>query len=107
ATQATRDLNTSGSLRLTSGARWSAVYGNSHQSTAGVTTTNNRDDLINILELNIGPQYRRLLRNGGYLTLGAGLEAQYWANTGSQFVGTLGTQDVGFAGFSSTFAITR
>jgi len=35
--------------------------------------------------------------------MGAGLEAQYWSNGGP----FLDTQDFGFAGFSSTVAITR
>ena len=101
--QATRDLNRSGSLKLTSGARWSAVYGNTKEDFGGGATNIDRDDLIQIVELNIGPQWRRQLRNGGYLTLGGGLEAQYW-NNGGPFTDT---QDFGFAGFSTTVAITR
>jgi len=102
---ATRDLNQSGSLRFVAGSRWSAVYGNSsNTSPAGVVTTN-RDDLANILELNIGPQYRRRLRNGAYLTSTIGLEAQYWSNAFT-LPGGVGT-DAGFAGFSSAVALTR
>lgn len=108
--QATRDLNKSGSLRMTSGARWSAVYGNSSTSLNGAPgVTRNRDDLVNILEINIGPQYRRQLRNGAYLTFGGGFEAQYWSNPVSVAAVPLGiaASDIGFAGFSSTIAITR
>ena len=102
--QATRDLNRSGTLRLTSGARWSAVYGNTKEGTVAALNTNiDRDDLVNLLEVNIGPQWRRQLRNGGYMTLGGGLEAMYFSN-GGPFTDT---QDAGFAGFSTTFAITR
>lgn len=112
--QATRDLNKSGSLRLTSGARWSTLYGNSKGNFQILALPNTvipvRDDLVNVLEINIGPQYRRQLRNGGYLTLGAGLEGQYWGNAIDiipiPLIG-VGSSDVGFAGFSTTFAITR
>jgi hypothetical protein len=47
------------------------------------------------------------LRNGAYLTLGAGLEAQYWSNAynlGGLFTPSF---DAGFAGFASSIAITR
>jgi len=99
--QVARDLNQSGSLRLASGARWSAVYGNSLIA-GGNDSLQSRDDLKNILELNIGPQYRRQLANGGYLTLGGGLEAQVW-NGGFN----ADTQDFGFAGFATSVSITR
>jgi len=102
AAQAARDLNQSGSLRMLSSARWSAVYGNT--SFNGGTTTD-RDDLINIMELQLGPQYRRQLRNGGYLTLGGGLEAQYW--NGANGASFTDTQNFGFAGFFTSVGITR
>ena len=101
--QATRDLNRSGSLRLTSGARWSSAYGNTKVN-GDENQYVDTDDLTNIMELNIGPQYRRQLRNGGYLTLGVGLETQYWSNAP---VGYADTQDFGFAGFATSVAITR
>jgi hypothetical protein len=114
--QGTRDLNRSGSLRLVTSGRWSAVYGNGSIDTTPATPGGVavRDDLAQILEINVGPQWRRKMRNGGYLTLGAGFEAQYWASALPQTpltVGTAGTNgsgiDAGFAGFSSTIAITR
>jgi hypothetical protein len=87
---------------LLSSARWSAVYGNTSQN---LGRTTDRDDLLNIMELQLGPQYRRALRNGGYLTLGGGLEAQYWNNgNGSGFTDT---EDFGFAGFFTSVGITR
>jgi hypothetical protein len=113
--QATRDLNPSGSLRMTMGSRWSAVYGNSKGTglVGGVQTPFiNRDDLVNVLEINIGPQYRRRLNNGAYLTLGAGVEAQYYTNglyAGAGVVPTVydANQTAGFVGFGSSIAITR
>lgn len=110
---ATRDLNQSGTWRFASTARWSAVYGNSKASVggalggfgAGVVA---RDDLVNIVEINIGPQYRRRLANGSYLTMGAGVEAQYYSNALDLPIGPIGVGiDTGFVGFSSSIAITR
>jgi len=108
ATQATRDLNRSGSLRMTMGARYSSIFGNTKGTIFGAPFTNN-DDLVNIVELNIGPQYRRALRNGAYLTLGAGIEAQYYSNGIYNNGATTfdGEHDVGFVGFASSIAITR
>jgi hypothetical protein len=100
--QATRDLTKSGSLRMVSTARWSAVYGNSK---FGAANTHVNDNLVNIFEINIGPQYRRQLRRGAYLTLGGGFEAQYWSNAFTTT--TMPSADVGFAGFGSQIAITR
>lgn len=117
ATQATRDLNSSGSWRMTAGARYSAVYGNGKISGAiggfGGTGAIN-DNLVNVVELNIGPQYRRRLSNGSYLTVGAGIEAQYY-NNGANIalppalaIGGVGLgYDTGFVGFASNIAITR
>lgn len=104
--QASRDLNKSGSLRMVSSARWSAVYGNSHSLTLPGTTN---DNLMNIMEINIGPRYRRCLRNGAYLTIGGGFEAQYWSNAASiaDQLPSNGAGDIGFAGFSSSIGITR
>jgi hypothetical protein len=106
--QASRDLNSSGSLRMVSAARWSALYGNSKGQIAGAIAAVN-DDLVNVFELNIGPQYRRRLRNGAYLTLGGGIEAQYWSNAIDAANAAFGplSSDAGFVGFSSTVAITR
>jgi len=111
---ATRDLNQSGTWRFASTARWSAVYGNSKANVGGVLGGGlgagvvSRDDLVNILELNIGPQYRRRLSNGSYLTMGAGVEAQYYSNALDLPVGPIGVGiDTGFVGFSSSIAITR
>lgn len=110
---ASRDLNQSGTWRFTSTARWSAVYGNSKANVGGVlgglgAGVVARDDLVNILEINIGPQYRRRLANGSYLTLGAGVEAQYYSNALDLPVGPIGVGiDTGFVGFSSSIAITR
>ena len=110
-TQATRDLNRSGSLQLVAGARYSALYGNSSITGTGLLAAlpevKFNDDLFNIIEINLGPQYRRKLNNGAYLTLGAGLEAQYWTGVTSPFAALVLNEDVGFAGFSTTFAITR
>jgi len=112
ATQATRDLNSSGTWRMTAGARYSAVYGNAKANIGvglgglglGVTS---RDDLVNVLELNIGPQYRRRLSNGSYLTMGAGVEAQYYSN-GLDLPSVVGLGiDTGFIGFGSSIGITR
>lgn len=97
--QAARDLNQTGSLRLAASGRWSSVFGNTKK--LGSTPVN--DDLMNIVELTFGPQYRRLLGNGAFLTIGCGLEAQYWSNG---YHGDT-TDDVGFAGFSSSVAVTR
>lgn len=105
AAQATRNLNCSGSLRFTAGARWSALYGNSKTQIGGAIVPV-RDDLVNILEINVGPQYRRHLRNGSYLTVGAGLEAQYWSNAVLN-APAANNLDVGFVGFASSVAITR
>lgn len=111
---AARDLNQSGSWRMASTARWSAVYGNSKLDVGGAVggiggvALVGRDDLVNILELQIGPQYRRRLPNGSYLTLGAGVEAQYYSNGLDIPVGGLGFGiDTGFVGFNSSIAITR
>ena len=114
ALQATRDLNRTGSLRMTMGARWSALFGNSKGNFVNGAVVNGvpanvvagnfvvRDTLVNVLELNIGPQYRRQLRNGAYLTLGAGFEAQYYSNA----LG-VGSTDIGLAGFSTSIGLTR
>ncbi|MCE9604815.1 MAG: hypothetical protein K8U03_07935 [Planctomycetia bacterium] len=101
--QASRDLNSSGSLRMTMGGRWSAIYGNTKVAftTIGFPAfpVAANDDLVNVLELNIGPQYRRLLSNGSYLTAGVGVEAQHYSNS------TFG--DIGFVGFGTSIGITR
>jgi hypothetical protein len=88
---------------LTSGASWSALYGNRKEDFGGGAGNIYRDYLVQIVELNIGPQYRRRLSSGAYLTLGGGLEAQYYSNGGP----FSDTQDAGLAGFSTTVAITR
>jgi len=104
--QASRDLNSSGSWRMTSGARWSAAYGNAKFAFNGAAITNVRDTMVQVLELNIGPQYRRPLGNGAYLTAGGGIEAQYYSNA-FDLVGLGGTLDTGFVGFGSSIGITR
>jgi hypothetical protein len=101
AMQGTRDLNSSGSLRMTMGGRWSALYGNSKDFTNGIQTNIDRDDLVSIMELNIGPQYTRPFGNGT-LTMGGGLEAQHWSNGATD-----DTQDFGFAGFMSSISFSR
>ena len=105
--QAGRALNRSGSLRMISAARWSAVYGNGKSQTPGPVATQN-DDLANIFEVNIGPQYRRQMRNGMTMTLGGGLEAQYWSNVVNiAAAGQPGAGDFGLAGFMTSFGIAR
>lgn len=103
--QASRNLNQSGSLRLVTAARWSTVFGNNSVVDGGVPSSV-RDNLINIMEINIGTQYRRQLRNGSTLVLGGGLEAQNWvgvlANGGGDDM-----YNAGFAGFTSSFGIMR
>jgi len=112
--QATRDLNSSGSWRMAAGARWSAVYGNAKLDIGGALggigfNPVARDTLVNVLEINIGPQYRRRLSNGSYLTMGAGIESQYYSNgLDLPAVGGFGLGfDTGFIGFGSSIAITR
>jgi hypothetical protein len=110
--QATRDLNASRTLRMTMGARWSALFGNTKSGTAAVGNppiTFDRDDLVNVLEINIGPQYVRQMRNGATLIFGSGLDAQYWSNgVDSSGAGTdAGTDDLGFIGLSSSLIYMR
>lgn len=111
--QASRDLSRSGALRLVTGARWSAMYGNTKFATAtvsqGVVTgvtyyTPDRDDLRSVLELSIGPQFRRELANGATLFATGTVEAQYW-HAASEDAND--TQDLGFIGFGSAIGITR
>ncbi|MBL9084740.1 MAG: hypothetical protein JNK76_23245 [Planctomycetales bacterium] len=109
-TQAVRDINRSGSLQMVMGGRWSALYGNTKTGTsvggaAPVATATLRDNLVNVLELNIGPQFTRQSRLGGTMVMGGGLDAQYWSNgaNGAAAPVGIGVQDLGFIGFSSTF----
>jgi hypothetical protein len=101
AAQASRDLNLRGTWRLATGARWSTVFGNSSAVGGGGPTTAYRDDLLSIIDLNLGPQFRLPLGNGAYLTGTAGAEAQFWSGTAAA------TFDTGFAGFGASLGITR
>lgn len=101
AAQATRDLNLRGTWRFLTGARWSTVFGNSSAVGGGVPTTAYRDDLLSIIDLNLGPQFRLPLGNGAYLTGAAGAEAQFWSGSAAASL------DTGFAGFSASLGISR
>lgn len=106
----TRDLNRSGSLQVVAAGRYSGVYGNSSIGLGIAPFANLKisNDLVNIFELNIGPQWRRRLAGGGYLTVGAGLESQFWMGA-IPLGGLVGTikENVGFAGFSTSIGLTR
>lgn len=99
---AARDLTEAGGLRFVTTARWSALYGNSKDFINGALVDVDRDDLFSILELSIGPQVRRQLSSGAFLTFNTGFEAQYWSNG----IGA-DTQDVGFIGWASSVGIAR
>lgn len=101
---ASRDLTAAGGLRFVTTARYSALYGNTKIFTGGNLAANNihRDDIVDVLELSVGPQVRFTLANGMTVFSGGGVEAQRWSNFGS-----IGNIDFGFVGLSTNFGITR
>jgi hypothetical protein len=112
--EASRALRMQGG-RMVATARWSALYGNSKAAViagaapaAGATPQN--DDVVNMLELNIGPQFTRKLRNAT-LVLGGGLEAQVYSNITNIAAGpgsnVPGASDFGLAGFTSSIMLMR
>lgn len=92
AAEAYRDLFGFANLRWANKARWSALYGNGKFRDGFDIIF--YDDLIQVLELYTGPQWSRDT-NFGTVTVGAGVEAQYWGGAG-----TFDTQDAGFIGFA-------
>jgi hypothetical protein len=118
AVQGNRDITRNGCIRFSANARWSLLYGDFEASgiVQGVpVAAANRDDLVNVLELNIGPQIRRRLNGGGYLTVGAAAEAQYWSNgldvpaglAAGLLPAGVNSFDIGLFGFSASAQITR
>lgn len=99
---AARDLTSGGGLRLVTTGRWSLLFGNSKRFVNGAVFDVDRDDLVNVLEVQVGPQIRRPLSSGAFLTLGAGFEGQYWSNPMG-----FDTNDYGFVGFGTNMGIAR
>lgn len=97
-----RDVAFDGGLRCVATGRWSLLYGNSKAFSGGGLDDVNRDDLVNVLEVQIGPQFRYALSGGALLTLGGGFEAQYWTNP----LG-IDTEDMGFVGFGGNLGLAR
>lgn len=111
--EASRALRRLPSGRMVATARWSALYGNSKAQTLGGTaapaTAAQNDDLVNMLELNIGPQFTRKMRRAT-LVLGGGLEAQVYSNVTNIVANTTGLDgaaDFGLAGFTSSIMLMR
>lgn len=103
--QATRDLNASGSFRFLAGGRWSCLFGNSDVEVDHVLSPYPLSNTtINIIEINMGPQFVRELKNGALLTIFGGAEAQSW-NGGFGF-GYLAS-DIGFVGFGTSISVLR
>jgi hypothetical protein len=111
AVQANRDISRAGALRMTANARWSLLYGENDIGVAlpvlaVVPTATIEDEIMQIIELQVGPQLRIPLRSGGYLTAFGGVEAQYWQNGVSTVVPGLSI-DTGFLGLATSVGITR
>lgn len=98
---ATRDLTSGGGLRLATSARWSILYGNSTQFLNGIANDIDRDDLMGMLELSLGPQMRFTLANGMTVFSGGGVEGQLYQDVAAD------EGNAGLFGFSTNFGITR
>ncbi len=106
---AARDVSRAGGLRMIANARWSLLYGDNDVLVAvpgGLAIGTIEDELMQIIELQAGPQLRLKMRTGGYLTAFGGFEAQYWQNGSSTILPGVSV-DTGFAGLVTSVGITR